>query len=268
MARYRSRRRRKKRGFASVIGILLMVGILITSIIPTFLYVNEVNNYYDRTVVDMKIADDERSFENVEVHAYGHNATSVDVFIVNRSPVAVNITRIWVVRTDLQDTWIFNSTNRTDLPLYMISGEQWTMTYDFTDILVETPDAKERFNFEVSTDRGNKFSAITNPLAYSSGEWQTGTMEFHIQVIVLSDQGQDRYLIEIDGLNGTHYDWIDSATIQGQFFTVFSVPQAGDYNVTVENIKGQTYQVGNETVVLTWIYPNAFCQFDDRGGNP
>ena len=43
MARYRFRRR-KKRGVASVLGILLMVGILITSILPTFIYVNEVNN--------------------------------------------------------------------------------------------------------------------------------------------------------------------------------------------------------------------------------
>ena len=83
---------------------------------------------------------------------------------------------------------------------------------------------------------------------------------------MLSDQGQDRYLIEIHGLNGTHYDWVDSATIQGQFFCIFSVPQVGKYNVTVTNIKGNEYQVGNETLILTWIYPNAFVQFDDRGG--
>ncbi len=52
--------RRKKRGVASVLGILIMVGILMTSILPTFIYVNEVNNYYDRAVVELKIVDEDR----------------------------------------------------------------------------------------------------------------------------------------------------------------------------------------------------------------
>jgi len=261
MARYRSRRR-KKRGIASVIGILLMVGILITSILPTFLYVNEVNNYYDRTVVDMKIADDERSYENLEVHAYGYNTTAVNVFIINRSPLAVNVTRIWVMEPSLLKYTIFNSTNFPDLPYQMSSSEQVTFALDFSEIM-----SFEGFMIEVTTGRGNKFSSITNPLTYDSEseEWQTGTMEFHIQVIINSGPGNDRFKIEIHGLNETHYDYIDSGNnIQGQFFTVFSVPLTGYYNVTASEKQGSNWdQIGNETVVLTWIYPNAFCQFTD-----
>jgi len=254
---------KKKRGIASVLGVLLMVGILITSILPTFLYVNEVNNYYDRAVVNMKIYDDDHTLEKLEIHAYGHNDTAVDVFVINRSPLAVNLTRIWVMRTDCKYAWIYDCDNLQDLPFQMGGSEQKTFTFDFSEILDNN--SLKSFNFEVSTARGNKFSAETNPLTYSDTMgWQTGTPDFNIQVIVLSTQGQDRYLIEIHGLNGTHYDWIDSATIQGQFFCIFSVPQVGKYNVTVTNIKGSNYQVGNQTVILTWIYPNAFCQFDDR----
>ncbi len=114
------------------------------------------------------------------------------------------------------------------------------------------------------TERGNKFSSTTNPLTYTSGEWQTGAMEFNIQVIVQSSQGNDRYIIRIFGPEG-HFDFIDSATVQGQFFSVFSVPQAGMYNTTVESIRGSNYYVlPNQTVVLSWIYPTAFLQFDDR----
>ena len=88
-------------------------------------------------------------------------------------------------------------------------------------------------------------------------------MEFNIQVIVQSSQGNDRYLIKIFGPEN-HFDFIDSATVQGQFFSVFSVPQAGQYNVTVQNIKGGSYFVPtNQTVILSWIYLTAFCQFDD-----
>jgi len=259
MTKYRYRKR--KRGVASVLGILLMVGILITSILPTFLYVNEVNNYYDRTVVDLKITDNDRSMENLEVYAYGHTEDEVDVLIVNRAPLASNISRIWVLNNTLQDAWIFNSTNHPDLPLYLGAAEQTTLRLDFTGITV----VGCSYIIEVTTDRGNKFSSVTNPLTSEAGGlWQTGSMEFNIQVIVQSKQGNDRYLIKIYGPEN-HFDFVDSTTVQGQFFSVFSVPQAGGYNVTVQNIKGVSYYVPeNQTVVLSWIYPTAFCQFDDR----
>ncbi|UCH57044.1 MAG: hypothetical protein JSV18_06825, partial [Candidatus Bathyarchaeota archaeon] len=237
----------------------------------TFMYVNEVNNYYDNTVVEMKLADDEHSTENLEGYANGNDSSSVDVFMINRSPFAVNISRVWVMKTNLRYAWIFNSTNRQDIPFQMISAEQKTLTFNFTDIFTELDQESETkiFIIDVSTERGNKFSSLTNPLSYDDDNgWQTGTMNFYIQVIVLSDQGNDRYLIEIDELNGSHYDWIDSTTVQGQFFSVFSVPHAGTYNVTVENLGGSGHHVGNMTAVLTWIYPSKYCQFDDSGGPP
>jgi hypothetical protein len=251
---------RKKKGVASVIGMLIIVGILITSILPTFIYINEMNNYYDRVVVDLKITDNEHSMENLEVYSYGHTDYEVDVFIINRAPLATNISRIWVLNNTLQDAWIFNSTNTPDLPLYLGAAEQTTLRLNFTDISVEGCS----YLIEVTTDRGNKFSSTTNPLTFSEGgEWQTGSMEFNIQTIIQSSQGNDRYLIQIYGPEN-HYDFVDSATVQGQFFSVFSVPQAGQYNVTVQNIKGSSYYVPtNQTVVLSWVFPTAFCQFDD-----
>jgi hypothetical protein len=258
--------RRKKRGVASVLGILFMVGILITSILPTFMYVNEVNNYYDRTVVDMKITDDENSNENLEIHAYGYNATSVNVFVINRSPLSVNITRIWVMEPSLQNYTLYNSTNiPNDLPYQMSSSEQVTFALDFSEIL-----NFDGFMIEVTTERGNKFTSITNPLTYDSEnqEWQTGTMEFNIQVLINSGTGNDRFKIVIQGLNETHYDFVDSGNnVQGQFFSVFNVPLTGYYNVTALELQGSEFeQIGNETVVLTWIVPNAFCVFYDETG--
>jgi hypothetical protein len=202
--------RRKRRGVASVLGILIMVGILITSILPTFIYVNEVNNYYDRTVVDLRIADEARDY------------------------------------------------NYPDLPLYLSASEQTSLRMDFSGI-----NSEGSYIIEVTTMRGNKFSSATNPLTYTSGDWQTGSMDFNIQVLVQSSQGNDRYMIQIYGPEN-HFDFVDSATVQGQFFSVFSVPQAGLYNVTVQNIQGSSYYVPtNQTVILSWIYPTAFCQFDD-----
>ena len=106
--------RRRRRGVASAIGILLMVGILMTSVIPLFMYVNRVNNYYDRTVAEMKIADDDRGREDLEVYAYGASSTSISVWLRNKGAVPVNVSRIRVMREDLERIMIFNSTNRPD----------------------------------------------------------------------------------------------------------------------------------------------------------
>ena len=270
MIRYLSRRR-TKRGVSTVLGILLMVGILFTSVIPLFMYVNEVNNYYDRTVVDLKIADQERSMEELTIYAYGNeDDLTIDVSFINRGSVAANITRIWVMRGDLNDTLIFNSTNLSSLPLLIRPSAQKTIG-DLNLAKIITNQTKlDYFNIEVATERGNKFSSQTNSLhKLETGEWETGTMEFQIQVIVLSDMGNDRYLIEVEGIyNTTHYNFVDSSTVQGQFFTVFTVPVAGTFNLTVSNIKGMNPRhVGNSTIVLTWIHPKAIRQFDDRGGS-
>ena len=263
-------RRRTKRGISTILGILFMVGILITSIIPLFMYVNEVNNYYDITVVDMKIADQDRSMEDLTVYAYGYNDTAIVVFLVNRSPLSVNITRIWVMRWNLNRTSIFNSTIDSRLPIHIRASGQVSIDLNIEDIIA-IKDNLNSFNIEVATERGNKFSSQTNSLRrIVEGEeyrWETGAFKFQISVIVLSDQGNDRYFIEIEGIyNTTHYDFVDSSTVQGQFFSIFTLPMPGTYNVTVSNIKGPPYHVGNSTVALSGIHPTAVRQFDDMPG--
>ena len=160
------------------------------------------------------------------------------------------------MNSTLQDAWIYNST--PDLPLYLVAANQTTLRLNFTGISVEGCS----YIIEVATERGNKFSSNTNPLTFTQGgEWQTGTSEFNIQVLILSTQGSDDYRIEIHGLDD-YSDNVDVSGVQGQFFYIFDVPQAGDYNITVQDTK-QGQPVGNATVTLTWLRPTAFTQFDD-----
>ena len=264
-------RRRKKRGISTVLGILFMVGILFTSVIPLFMYVNEVNNYYDRTVVDLKIADQERSMEDLTVYAFGHNETAIDVFIINSGPISLNITHIWIMRKDLQDTLIFNSTNCEDLPLQLIASRQATIeNLTLTPIITGT-ESMDYFNIEVATERGNKYSSQNNPIhRISSGEWESSTQELQIQVIVKSDWGLDIYLVEVEGVDNStsgFYDRTESFQLHGDFFTIFSIPKIGSYNVTVNAWQGGGYNrfVGESTAVLTWSHPNALRKFDDTG---
>ena len=151
--------RKKNKGISTVLGILFMVGILLTAVIPLFIYVNEVNNYYDITTIDMKIVDDKRSMEDLDVFAFGHNQTStaIDVFLVNRAPFSLNITRIWVIRTDLQKTLIFNSTNVVSLPLQLRASTQATIE-NLNLVTILENETIDYFNIEVATERGKKYA--------------------------------------------------------------------------------------------------------------
>jgi len=247
-----------------------MVGILFTTIIPLFIYVNEVNNYYDRTVVNMKIADQERSMEDLDVYAFGHSQTSekIDVFLVNRGSVSLNVTRIWVMRKDLQKTLIFTSVNLSCLPLQLDASAQITIENLSLTTILESENLNY-FNIEVATERGNKYPSITNPLHKTAFGWETGVQDFQIQVIVLSDWGLNEYKVETIGADNStsgFYDIVKSYQVHGDFFTIIPVPRAGSYNVTVWKWKGGGYnaKVGNSTVVLlTWSHPSTLRKFDD-----
>ena len=93
----------------------------------------------------------------------------------------------------------------------------------------------------------------------------TRDLDYFLSIIIAggarAQQGSDDYGIEIHDSEG-YSDNIDVSGVQGQFFYIFDVPQAGDYNITVQNAK-QEYQVGTIINTLTWLRPTAFTQFDD-----
>ena len=251
--------------------MLLIVGILFTSIIPLFMYVNQVNNYYDRTVVEMKTADQERSMEELEVYAYGHNQTgkAVDVFLVSRGAVSLNVTRIWVMRKDLQKTLLFSSANLSFLPLQLIASAQTTIENIPLTSIITDDQSVDYFNIEVATERGRKYSSKTNSLHRTATGWENGSPDFQIQVIVLSDKHDDRYKIEAVGADDatqSFHSVVESGKVAGDFFTIISVPTAGSYNVTAWKWQGGGYnsKVGDTTtILLTLTRPTTLIRFQD-----
>ncbi len=96
-------RKKARRGISTVLGVLLMVGILFTTIIPLFISRNSVDNFYDTTVVNMGIADQERGMEDLTVYAFGRDEThDLNVLIINEGSISVSIIRVWVMSMDLQ----------------------------------------------------------------------------------------------------------------------------------------------------------------------
>ena len=250
----------KKRGISTVLGVLLMVGILFTTIIPTYIYVSQVDNYYDRTVVDLKIADQDRSMEYLEVYAFGHDETSeaIDIFLINRSPVTINITHIWAMRMDLNKTLVFTSENYT-LPLQLIASNQTTIpSLNLLTVLVYDTEL-DYFNIYVTTARGNKFSANTNPLQYDGGGKSKSTPPW-IEGLIRSNQDSDDYTIEAVSEGDDHYN-IEVKNVHGDLFTIIPVIEFGVYAVTAWDKWDQ--EIDSVFVNLERGNPVALAYFND-----
>jgi hypothetical protein len=168
-----------KRGISTVLGVLLMVGVLFTTIIPLFIYVNSINNYYDTTVVNMGISDHERGMEDLTFYAFGRDEThDLYLLLINDGSITINITHIWVTSMDLQRINIFTSQNVSAalnghyLPLQLNPSDTATVENLTLTIIQDDPDHPELdvFNIEVTTARGNVFPSMNNPLHYQGGE--------------------------------------------------------------------------------------------------
>ena len=225
----------KRRGVASAIGILFMVGILMTSIIPMFMYVNQVNNHYDRTVVEMKNVDDERGREDLEVYAYGVDESSISVWLRNKGSVSVKVNHVWVIRNDLKKAKIFDSSN---LPLEFpkeisASSIDTILDLDLTDVLTPTLE-ENKFNIYVATERGNKFSSETNTLAQSVTGWNPSTVEFLINVMIHSGSTRD-YRIDVwditDSENPELVTQKEMRVHVGTGYTIINAPSDGIYRI-------------------------------------
>ena len=264
--------RKGKRGISTVLGVLLMVGILFTTIIPIYIYVNAVNNYYDRTVVDMKIADQERSMEDLDVYAWGSSDTGddIDVFLENKGSVSLNVVHIWAMRIDLVKTLIFTSQNVSSLPLQINPSNQATVGNLSLSTILESNET-DYFNIEVTTARGNKFPSKTNPLHHNGGGWVSSSNPPWIQVIIRSSQDDDNYRVEAVCVESGESYPIEAYKVHGSFSTIILVKDFGSYNVTVWNIgpspQGKiNYKVGSRLLELyiEMMDRIAYAPFNDQ----
>jgi hypothetical protein len=263
--------KKAKRGISTVLGVLLMVGLLSTTIIPLFIYVNSVDNHYNTTVVNMGIADQERSMEALIVYAFGRDETyDMNVLLVNEGSISVNITRIWVMSMDLKRSNIFTSENVSaalnahDLPLQLNPSGRAEIENLTLTIIVEDPD-KDVFNIEVTTARGNVFASSTNFLRYNEGDWGTGMRWPWVEVLIRSDEGQDDFQVDVVGNSNDFTETVSSEHVLGDYLTIIPVLKTGNYNVTATRItqKMNPVELGTKTLNVTELQPIAMAVFID-----
>jgi len=232
---------------STILGMLIFIGMLFTCVIPLFLYVNQVNTFYNRKVTEMTQFDQDREKEQIDVYAYplSQSSNEVNVYIKNRSPLSVKIVRVWI-NDDKFDRSI-------EIPAM---GEG---TIESIIIQLET----KPFYIKVMTARGNTFSSYTNPLYYTENGW-SGGMGFVIQVVILANPEATRFFkVKVTGPSSFTYETqVVKRPHESSCLAVVTVTLVGWYYVTV-NEGLISIPVTPESVYVDfsepshWVYANA-----------
>jgi len=171
----------RKSGMSTVLGMLIFIGVLFTSIIPLFLYVNHVNSLYDMTVAEMRRFDEERENEQLDVYAYPDSSNNLTIYIKNRCALPVRIVRVWV-----NDT----TPTVTDLPL-KIEGVSSGIIEN-----IPIPPTGD-FDVWVVTERGNVFASQTNTLHITESGWSGGNDPYSINILIEKPPGRRSYNVRV-----------------------------------------------------------------------
>jgi hypothetical protein len=222
----------------------------------------------------MGIADQERSMEQIETYVYGQtDSDNINVFIINKGSVTINITHVWVMKTDLSKTLVFTSENVSEplngvtLPLQLIPSAQETIQdLSLTTMpLNETEGITEYYSVYVTTARGNKFPPKT--ITHSAGGgWGIGENPPWIEIFVRdANSDADIYQFTITSDSG-FYAETTSYKVLNDYYTIVPTWEYGRFTINATNIKeNPDVFLGTTTVMLVIENPVGLADFIDEG---
>lgn len=160
---------KERRGVSTIMGTLIFIGILFTSVIPMMLVMKQADTIYTKKIHEIEIRDDERERENLIVYTYPDDQ-KINVKIKNSGNIPVKIVRVW----------INDQCNVTD-ELISTNSEKVLGPFEVQEL--EEGDTVE---VKVTTERGNVFHCVSGTLYYSGG-WSTTS--YGICVIIHNPKG-------------------------------------------------------------------------------
>lgn len=217
--------RRRRRGVSTILGVLIFVGLIFTSIVPMFLVMRQADTIYIRKVMEIERAEDERDRESLEVYVFPTNPASneeLNVTVINLSEVDSRIVRVWVNES-----------------IHDVSYSVDKMSSVTLDPIAVHATSGSTFDVRVTTERGNVYFCETGLIYYGEGEWETE--EFGIDVIIPHRNATQKNVwhwsnkfnvtIEKDGL--TFYDGTPIVRAVSSSNKFFEVPEPGTYHIVI-----------------------------------
>jgi hypothetical protein len=160
---------KKRRGFASILGVLIFVSILFTSIIPMQLTMQQADNMKEQIIHEVEILDSQREMESLSV--YPIPSLDADSFILTFCEISINVNRLLV--------------NGTDYELDVFVPAMDSIEIGPFDLV---PHNGGRYDIRVTTSRGNVFTSSIGVLFYIDGDWVSEILG--IRIILPSRPGR------------------------------------------------------------------------------
>lgn len=219
-------RGKSKRGVSTILGTIIFIGILFTSVIPMLLVMHQADNIYEQKNLEIRRRDEEHDRENINVYAYpaGPGSSDLEIKIENDCELRVRLVRVWVNNT---------YTSRDDIIQSMK-----------TEVIGPIPvpvqeEQNSSFVVHVTTERGNTFASGSGIIIYDGSDWVAETLGIFVQISSSGWFGFGSYRVTVTNVTNTNV-WYDesqetnwgSGTLS-YFFDV-SEAGAGTYNVYVE----------------------------------
>ena len=145
---------KSKSGVSTLVGGAIVVGIVLTILIPLFISANEMTSFYDVVAAEMRDLEQQRSWEDLDISAR-NAAGGVIITTTNIGPITVNVTRIWVYPDNTEYSVFTQNT-------IIQSGEQVVIDDDEINSYVDSL-SDDLYIIKVATDRGNLFNARFPP---------------------------------------------------------------------------------------------------------
>ena len=230
---------RRRRGVSTILGTIIFIGIMFTSVIPMMLVMKQADTMYTQKVHEMETRDDERSSEIITINAYpvNNNSDQLKVEVENIGVVSVKIIRVWINDQSYSENAVIKTGDTTDIGPYAVTLENDTS-----------------YSIKVITERGNSFASSCGVLYYTDGYWFTPSIGIH--VLVLNWFG--KYQIRVYNGSWSSPDPYETQGVDiGDInWTEVNMTDAGNFWVEVKKKVGGSFQdVPTTPVPVSIVWP-------------
>ena len=234
---------KKRKGVSTILGTLIFIGILFTSVIPMLLVMKQADTIYTKKIHDVENMDDDRAREDLIVYTYDGGDTSINVKVKNIGETSVKIVRVWTNDEYHDENTTIVTNSEEDLGPF------------------EVPDVAENVTVDASvvTERGNIFYSVSGSLYYSGGGWSTTS--YGICVIIHNAEGGE-FQVSLWNVSRNPDQWDVFYTSHAKEWedVVATTPvlePSADYQVAVKERKGSKWKSIPGSPIATPIeWPN------------
>lgn len=233
--------RRKKKGFSTILGTLIFVGVMFSAIIPMQLVMQQADIVFKQELKEIESIDDERDREDCEVYAFPTStmSSSMNVTVNNRCELDITIVRVWI--------------NETYYPVNVVVPVGCLINVGSFDL---SPIPGSSYFIEVVTIKGNVFDCESGIIYYSESGWEYEYLA--INVLISKQRGVKKFKVIITLISNSTIIYEDTNIKNPKSGTVlvsYDVTAYGptSFQVDIYKAKKKDWTLFyTEVVTITW----------------